>query len=79
MLQRWRLPILGGLATLFGLLAVWWTVDRVLLDRQPIVVGILHSQTGPMAISELSMVDAEVLRSKNSTPTVACSAARSAG
>ena len=59
--QRWRLPMLGGLATLFGLLAVWWTVDRVLLDRQPIVVGILHSQTGPMAISELSMVDAEVL------------------
>jgi urea transport system substrate-binding protein len=27
----------------------------------PIRVGILHSQTGPMAISELSMIDGEVL------------------
>jgi urea transport system substrate-binding protein len=30
------------------------------LDR-PIVVGILHSETGPMAISEKSMIDAEVM------------------
>ncbi|NCA11475.1 ABC transporter substrate-binding protein [bacterium] len=31
------------------------------MDRRPIIVGILHSQTGPMAISEKSMIDAEVL------------------
>ena len=39
----------------------WFAIDRVLVDRSPIVVGILHSQTGPMAISEKSMIDAEVL------------------
>ena len=27
--------------------------------RPPIVVGLLHSQTGPMAISEKSLIDAE--------------------
>jgi urea transport system substrate-binding protein len=36
-------------------------LDRWLVDRRPIVVGILHSQTGPMAVSERSMIDAEVL------------------
>lgn len=30
-------------------------------NRLPIRVGLLHSQTGPMAISELSMIDAELL------------------
>jgi len=39
----------------------WLLLDRLLVNRQPIVVGILHSQTGPMAISERSMIDAEVL------------------
>ncbi len=39
----------------------WLVLDRWLLVRQPIVVGILHSQTGPMAVSERSMIDAEVL------------------
>ncbi len=38
-----------------------FAVDRVFVDRSPIVVGILHSQTGFMAISEKSMIDAEVL------------------
>jgi urea transport system substrate-binding protein len=33
----------------------------MLVDRRPIVVGLLHSQTGPMAVSERSMIDAEVL------------------
>jgi len=47
------LTALGGL--------VWLGIDRLLIDRSPIVVGILHSQTGPMAISEKSMIDAEVL------------------
>ena len=41
--------------------AAWFAVDRVLVNRRPIVVGLLHSQTGPMAVSERSMIDAEVL------------------
>ena len=48
-----------GLAALAA--AVWFGVDRLLLVRRPIVVGILHSQTGPMAVSERSMIDAEIL------------------
>ena len=40
---------------------VWFAIDRVIVDRSPIVVGILHSQTGPMAVSEKSMIDAEIL------------------
>ena len=39
----------------------WFAIDRVIVDRSPIVVGILHSQTGPMAVSEKSMIDAEIL------------------
>jgi len=42
-------------------LGAWLITDRLLIDRRPIVVGILHSQTGPMAVSERSMIDAEVL------------------
>ncbi|MFM8292702.1 MAG: urea ABC transporter substrate-binding protein [Planctomycetia bacterium] len=56
-LRRWL-----GLAALSGAVAAsWFTLDRLLVDRRPIVVGILHSQTGPMAVSERSMIDAEVL------------------
>jgi len=50
------LPLLAGLAG-----AGWLLLDRLLVDRRPIVVGILHSETGPMAISERAMIDAEVL------------------
>lgn len=39
----------------------WLLLDRLLVDRSPIVVGILHSRTGPMAVSENAMIDAEVL------------------
>jgi urea transport system substrate-binding protein len=39
----------------------WLVLDLLVVDRRPIVVGILHSKTGPMAISEQSMIDAEVL------------------
>jgi len=57
---RWRawltVPALAAAAAL-----AWLAVDRVLASRRPIVVGILHSQTGPMAVSENAMVDAEVL------------------
>ncbi len=47
-------------AAAIGLLG-WLAFDKLLVNRAPIVVGILHSQTGPMAVSESSMIDAEVL------------------
>ena len=58
--RRWRtwLAILG-LAAVGGL--GWLAIDRFLVNRRPIVVGILHSRTGPMAVSETAMIDAEVL------------------
>ena len=57
--RRSRWPWLLGAAVLAGL--GWLALDRVLVDRRPILVGLLHSQTGPMAISEKSIIDAEVL------------------
>jgi len=58
--RRWpgwlALPALLALGA-----GAWLLVDRLLVDRRPIVVGILHSQTGPMAQSEQAMIDAEVL------------------
>jgi len=55
---RWfGITLLGFATVLIG----WSMLDRVLVDRSPIVVGILHSQTGPIAVSERSMIDAEVL------------------
>jgi urea transport system substrate-binding protein len=39
----------------------WYVRGAIATAAAPIRVGILHSQTGPMAISEKSMVDAEVL------------------
>lgn len=53
----WLLPAGLALAALTG----WYLLDRMLVDRRPIVVGILHSETGPMAVSERAMIDAEVL------------------
>jgi urea transport system substrate-binding protein len=59
-----RRPAIGWLAlagaAILGL-AAWLAADRFLVNRRPIVVGLLHSQTGPMAVSERSMIDAEVL------------------
>ena len=50
--------VLGVLILVGGVWGAW----RVFAPRnQPIVVGILHSQTGPMAISEQSMIDAEIM------------------
>ncbi len=58
--RRWRNRLLAlALAAVAGL--IWLGVDRLLVDRSPIVVGLLHSQTGAMAVSEKSMIDAEVL------------------
>jgi urea ABC transporter urea binding protein len=58
-MRRWLIgvitvAILGGVAAF----AAIWLRGHVL---PPIRVGILHSQTGPMAISEKSMIDAEKL------------------
>ena len=59
--RRWMLRI-GLLLMACVIIALAWRgFDRILNDRRPIIVGILHSQTGPMAVSELSMIDAEVL------------------
>jgi urea transport system substrate-binding protein len=49
---------MGLLAVVLGAVAVVWSGNR---GDDPIRVGILHSQSGPMAISERSMVEAELL------------------
>ena len=60
--RRSRLgPWLAAAALAAVAAAGWWLLDRLLVDRSPIVVGILHSRTGPMAVSERAMIDAEVL------------------
>jgi urea transport system substrate-binding protein len=58
-MRRW-LAVLIALAVLsaVGLWFFNWLINRV---RPPIVVGLLHSQSGPMEISERSMIDAEIL------------------
>jgi urea transport system substrate-binding protein len=54
-----------SLAGLFALLVLGalsvWLAPGLLGHVAPIRVGILHSQTGPFAISEKSLIDAEVL------------------
>src|SRR5258708_10753170 len=58
-MRRWVL--LGLVLAVLGLAAagvayvVWWRV------REPILVGLLHSQTGPWAVTEQSMLEAELL------------------
>ena len=57
---RWTAWLtLAAAAAVAGL--AWPFLGRFLADQRPIVVGILHSETGPMAVSERSMIDAEVL------------------
>jgi urea transport system substrate-binding protein len=57
-MRRWLLALVI-VATLAGLvLAAFWVQRQVVA---PIRVGILHSEHGPMAISEKSMIDAELL------------------
>ncbi|GLI93776.1 urea ABC transporter substrate-binding protein [Methylocystis echinoides] len=49
-------------AAIVVLAALWFGLDWMFpADAAPIRVGILHSRSGPMAISENSMVDAELL------------------
>ncbi len=56
-MKRWMLA-LGAVTALGGSWYVWRAYWRV---EAPIRVGILHSKTGPLAISELSMIDAELM------------------
>lgn len=56
-IARW----LAIIACLAALGVAWLLLDRFLVNRRPIFVGLLHSQTGAMAVSERSMIDAELL------------------
>ena len=49
------------LLVILGASAIWLGPRLVGRVAPPIRVGILHSETGPMAISEKSMIDAEIL------------------
>jgi urea transport system substrate-binding protein len=61
-MRRWVSTLLALAAiSAVAIWAVLWGYGRV---EKPIRVGILHSKTGAMAISEESMVDAEVLALK---------------
>jgi urea transport system substrate-binding protein len=53
--------VVGGLVVLIIAAAGSYALGVFGGASLPIVVGILHSQTGPMKISEQSMIDAEVL------------------
>jgi urea transport system substrate-binding protein len=56
------LPLLGyALALALGLASSSWITTLIAETRPPIIVGLIHSQTGPLAISERSLIDAEVL------------------
>jgi urea transport system substrate-binding protein len=70
-MRRWLLGVFG---LLVALAAVDWVVSEIGGSRPiipvrrwieearpPIVVGLIHSRTGPLAISEKSLLDAEVL------------------
>ena len=57
-MRRWALR-LGTLIVLS--LGSWYGVNLLWRVEKPIRVGILHSKTGPLAISEKSMIDAELM------------------
>jgi urea transport system substrate-binding protein len=56
--KRTYLYVTAATVVLVGL--GWWASGRY-QQREPIKVGVLHSLTGPIAISERAMVDAELL------------------
>ena len=56
-MRRWGLLVTALLVV--GALAGWYLLGFARI-RRPIVVGILHSQSGAMEISERSMIDAEM-------------------
>ena len=58
-MRRWALW-LGTLIIVLSL-GSWYGVNLLWRVERPIRVGILHSKTGPLAISEKSMIDAELM------------------
>ena len=70
MRQRWKLilgllllvgSIAGSLAILVGWQPIKFVAALTLRAQPTIRLGLLHSQTGPLAISEKSLLDAEIL------------------
>lgn len=59
MRRSWLLLIALAAVTLAVVVYLGWEQFRI--AKKPIVVGILHSKTGAMRISESSMIDAELL------------------
>ena len=58
-MRRW---LLGLIILALLIPALSWVVPYVIWrTEEPIRVGILHSKTGPLAISEQSMIDAELM------------------
>jgi urea transport system substrate-binding protein len=57
-MKRWAIATVG-LLVIGGLLV--WGAQAAALRSQPVRIGLLHSKTGPMAISEKSLIDAEQL------------------
>src|SRR5262245_9453557 len=58
-MRRW---LLGLIVLALLVPALFWVVPYVgWRTEEPIRVGILHSKTGPLAISEQSMIDAELM------------------
>jgi urea transport system substrate-binding protein len=59
--MRWWLSALVVLAIVGAVAAFRWAPQLLGRVAPPIRVGILHSQTGPLAATERSIIDAEVL------------------
>jgi len=57
-MKWWLLAPVMLIGLVLGCWRVWGALWRV---EGPILVGILHSRTGPLAISEQSMIDAELM------------------
>jgi urea transport system substrate-binding protein len=57
-MSRWLAVLIG--VVVLGAVTIWLG-PRLVGPAAPIRVGLLHSQNGPMASSEQSMIDAEVL------------------
>lgn len=56
---RWWVGLIG--AAVLVALGFWWGPAVWRRAEAPIVVGLLHSRTGPLALNEKAMLDAEVM------------------